>query len=489
MKRPSELYIAALLCVVATMGRVYFPTEPVGAWAVRVVLGFYALVFLVRSFTAPPASPRPWYKKVAMGLGLLPLIVPLALMSGYGFTIAYIFFRTALAVILLGLVIAVALTAWYVRRGRLSGVALRVLVATVTFIAATCFGPLCMWMWAGPAPDVCRGVAEHPAVTRLTPDAYIEQLSFPYEMVYIADEQRIVASFKMGGNLAIGMWDDPDANRLVVVDVKDRQNPVAGVLQLEGDPLPQYMAVGPTSDQLVVNRLGYHRHLLDYIDLTDFPKLRLSQRIETVSHPHAMHLLDDGRLLLATMRREIMLLDHASGEVLHGAPIHMWLGTPGISVTDLAVSPDEHTGYLSMFGTDVVAVDLSNNSLALRSSPVGFGAGQLIHDPLLPRLYRTDFFRNVLQVIDNQTLEVVRETPLGFTPRPLVVAPRRDLLAIGAWIEGVVHFMRRSTGERLDVTIPTGPYLRKLAVDEAQGLLFAATKCGIVMVDLEVLGL
>ncbi|MDP6942588.1 MAG: hypothetical protein QF464_00435 [Myxococcota bacterium] len=489
MKRPSELYIAALLGVIATLGRVYFPTEPVGAWVIRIVSGVYALAFLVRAFTAPPASPRPLRTRVGMGLGLLPLLVLLGLMTGYGFTIAYIFFRWTLAVLLLGAVIAVGVVAWHVRQGRLRGVVLQVLVVSLVFVSATCFGPLCMWMWAKPDLATCQQVAGQPGVTRLTPDIYLEQGSFPYDMAYIPSQQRIAGSFKMAGNLAIGMWDNPEANRLVVVDVTDQAHPVLGELHLEGDPLPQYMTIGPTEDELLVNRLGYERHLLDYIDLTNFPTLRLSQRVETVPLPHGMQRISDDQLLLATMRREVMLLDYASGEVQLSRPIHTFLATPGVTVTDLAVSPDAQTGYLSMFGTHIVAVDLSDGDLAMRSGPVGMGGGLVTHDPLLPRLYRTDFFQNVLHVMDSQTLEIVRETPLSFTPRPTAVAPKRDLVAIGAWIEGVVHFMKRSDGAPIDVTIPVGPYLRKLAIDDERGLLFAGTKCGIVMVDLETFGL
>jgi hypothetical protein len=489
MKRPTELYIALLLGVIATLGRVYFPTEPVGAGGMRVIFGTYALIFLVRALTAGPVGPRPLYVKIGMGLGLLPLIVLLGLITGYGFTLAYIFFRVTLAIVVLGALTVIAVAAWSVRRGRLSMVVLRVLVASIVFMGATVFGPLCMWMWARPDMDACHRVAEHPAIQVLTPERYIADRSFPYEIMYIPSTQRIVGAFKMGGNLAIGPWDIQAGNRLAVVDVSDPNAPVLGELQLEGDPLPQYMTIGPTTDTMIVNRLGYHRHLLDHVDLTNFPTLRISQRIETTPQPHAMQRLDDGRLLLATMRREIMLLDYDTGEVQASVPIHTWLATPGLTLTDLALSPDGQTGYLSMFGTDIIMVDLTDQKLAMRSVGVGFGAGQLIHDPLLPRLYRTDFFQNTFRVLESETLKVLSETPLDYTPRPVAVAPQRDLIALGAWIEGDVHFMRRSTGEPLEVTIPVGPYLRKLAIDDARGLLFAGTKCGIVMADLKAFGL
>ncbi|MDP6944913.1 MAG: hypothetical protein QF464_12245, partial [Myxococcota bacterium] len=274
-----------------------------------------------------------------------------------------------------------------------------------------------------------------------------------------------------------------------VVDVSDRANPVLSDIALEGAPLPQYMTRGPKGDVLVVTRQGYDDHYLDYVDVSGFPTLRLEQRVETVAQPHAVELIDGERLMLATMHSEILLLDYLTGEVLSGTPVRGWLTGPGLTIINLATSHDKRIAYLSMFGTHIAEVDPSRGEAAVRTRWIGFGCGNLIHDPVLPLLHQTDFFQNALRVIDTRTLEVVREIPLGFEPRPLTVAPGRDLLAVGAWLDGVVHFLRRSTGERLDISIPVGPYLRELAIDDERGLLFAASKCGVYMVDLEALGL
>jgi hypothetical protein len=489
MKRPSELYIALLLGLLATTGRVYFPTEPVGARTMGALLAFYATIFAFRGLTTGSTRPTAMLRCLAHVIGALPLAAVLGLMTGYGFTIAYIFFRVSLITWVTLLVVALGTAGLAARRGRLSPSRLRVGVATLAFVCAGCFGPLCMWMWAGPSPETCEEAEAHPAVTCLTPKAFISQRSYPYRLAYFPNTKRIVGAFKMGGNLAIGAWDTPLANKLAVIDVSTREAPILAVLPLEGDPLPQYMATGPSDDELVINRLGYERHLLDYIDLSQFPALRVTQRVETVPQPHTMLRLDDGRLLLATMRGEVLLLDHGSGEVKHGRNMETSLATPGLTLTDMILSPDKETGYLSMFGTDIMAFELTGDSLKMRSRTIGFGAGQFVHHPAQPRIYRTDFFKNVLQTIDSESLELLDEVALGFTPRPIALSTERDLMAVGEWIAGVVHFRRLSTGATLPHTIATGPYLRDLIIDEAEGLLFAATKCGVVMVDLEKLEL
>ena len=475
--------------VLATMGRAFFPTEPLAVWVQGGICALYSLVFVTRAFSAPLPSPLSWPRRLWLALAFTPLIVFLAFLAGHGFVLLYIFTPTLLVTLLIASPSLVVAILYLVRQGKVTPLALRLTLTLLLFSAALSYVPMCMYIWAQPEEQECLEVAEHPALTRLTPPRYVEERSFPYEMTYIHETQRVAASFKMAGNLSIGMWDDPAANRLVVVDLSEVNSPQLAELPLEGDPLPQYMALGPSGQELVVNRLGYERHLLDYVDLSAFPSLRLTKRLETVAQPHAMQLVDGERLMLATMRREIVILDYQTGKVESITPIRTFFATPGFTITDLAVSPDAQVCYASLLGTDVVRVDPSRGEVGVRSRPVGFGAGEIIHDPIEPWLHETDFFQNSVRVVDSRTLDVVRELPLGFAPRPVAVAPKRDLLMVGAWLEGVVHFFRRSTGEPLNVSIPVGPYMRELAIDDERGRLIAASKCGLYLIDLEALGL
>ena len=471
------------------MGRAFFPTEPTLVWIQRGLLGSYAAFYLWRSFSPPAPGPQSLLRRVAYVGGLAPLVLFLGFLAGHGLVLLYIFTPTLLKALSVGVPLLLALTWWLHRKGDVSPLWPRVTRDIVFFLAAFSYVPMCMYIWSQPAEATCEDASRHPAVTRLTPPRYVAERSFPYEMVYMPEAQRVAASFKMAGNLSIGMWDDPKANRLVVVDVSERRRPLLSELALEGDPLPQYMTLGPRAKTLVVNRLGYERHLLDYVDLSGFPELRLDKRLETVPQPHAMQLVDGERIMLATMRREVVLLDYHTGVVQSVTPIRTLFATPGFTITDLAVSPDGRVCYASLLGTDVVRVDPSRGEVGVRSRSVGFGAGEIIHDPIEPWLHETDFFQDSVRVIDSRTLDVVREVELGFAPRPVAVAPERDLLIVGAWLEGVVHFLRRSSGERLEVTIPVGPYMRELAIDDARGLLFAGSKCGLYMIDLEALDL
>lgn len=489
MKRPLMLLIALGLVALASLTRAFFPTEPVGASVLRGVFLVYAALSLLRARRAPREQPRSLGAWCRLALAVLPLLAGLGFVVGHTIVVLFIFAPMALA---LGLCVALSTLLWAwsgVRRGHRSLEAFRGVLAMVIFLSGLTYLPVCLWLWSRPDPGLCQAAAEHPAVHRLTPSSYPEGRSFPYEMTYLPETQRIAASFKMAGNLSLGIWGDPSANRLAVIDVSNRAAPELAELQLEGEPLPQYMAIGPDRQSLVISRPGYGAHYLDYVDLSGFPDLTLTQRLDTASQPHAVRLVGDDRLVLATMHRELLVLDYASGEVKRGTPIPNTLLTPGLTITDMALSPDGSRAFLAMFGTDLVEVRTDTRDGAVRTAPVGLGAGEVTHDPRAPHLYQTDFFQNTLRRIDSGSLEVVQEWPLDFAPRPVAIAPDRDLLAVGDWLGGAVHFMRRGTGERVGAPLSVGPYLRELAVDDARGLLFTASKCGIYLIELDRLSL
>jgi len=489
MKRPLLLFLALGLIALASLTRVFFPTEPIGAWVLRGVFVFYALLSLFFSRRAIPEKGRSPLAWCGIALGSLPLLAGLGFVVGHTVVVLFIFAPLVLTIGACAAFGGLLSTWWAVRRGRRSSEWLRGVLALVIFLSGLAYLPVCLWLWSRPDPAMCQAISDHPAVHRLTPPSYPEGRSFPYEMRYMPETQRIAAAFKMAGNLSLGIWGDPAANRLAVIDVSNRAAPQLAELQLEGEPLPQYMAIGPDGQTLVVSRPGYGAHYLDYVDLSGFPELRLTQRIDTVAQPHAVRLVGDDRLVLATMHRELLVLDYATGEVKSGTPIPNTLLTPGLTITDMDLSPDGSRAYLAMFGTDLVEVRTDVKGGELRTQAVGLGAGELTHDPSSAQLYQTDFFQNALRRIDSASLEVISEWSLDFAPRPVAIAPGRDLLAVGDWLGGAVHFMRRQTGERVGLPLPVGPYLRELALDDAQGLLFTASKCGIYMVELDRLSL
>ncbi|MDP6943985.1 MAG: hypothetical protein QF464_07535, partial [Myxococcota bacterium] len=102
-------------------------------------------------------------------------------------------------------------------------------------------------------------------------------------------------------------------------------------------------------------------------------------------------------------------------------------------------------------------------------------------------LFLADLLLNRVSVIDRHTLTETRHIALDYTPRPVILDESRDLLMVGDWFAGEVHFYRMSTLEPLPFRVPVGPYLRNFAFDPSRGLLFTASKCGVYQVHVDAL--
>lgn len=487
MKRALLLLSALALLALASMTRAFFPTEPVGATALRGLFIVYALICVGLIRWGPPGAPTGLKHTLLWLLGSLPLAFGLAFVAGHTLIVLFIFLPELLSALLLCVAIFFGLS---LRAGLRSGDVMRRLrwaSLGVALVFGLAYIPICFWLWSSPDPERCEALTQAPAVQRLTPLTYPAGRSFPYEMLYRQESGHLAAAFKMAGNLSLGLWGDEQANRLALIDLSNPQSPLLSELDLEGEPLPQYMTLGPSRDELIISRPGYGEHLLDYVDLSALPKLTLSRRVQAPSQPHALGLLSAERLVLATMHREVLTLDYGSGEVVDGTPIPNLAMSPGLTITDMALSPDKTKAYLAMFGTQLVEVDLTKRGGSLRYASVGFGAGEVTHHPDAPTLYQTDFFQNELRIIDSASLEVRESWELDFAPRPVALDPERDLVALGDWLGGEVHLRRMSTGERLGEPIPVGPYLREFAIDSPRGLLFTASKCGVHLIDLKAL--
>ena len=483
MRRQDGIIAALSLGTLAMTGRAFYPTDPPLAYGLSAVLILYALIHLGRGM-GWLSSPRSRWGRALNGVGHLPLMLALGVMVVHSVVMLFILSGVALTVISL-LTVAV-LTRWARkwRRETLSSVHLRARLWVILFLVAGAYVPLCAYIWHQPDPEACAAVVEHPAVTRLTSERYPAMRSFPYELAMLGDTGRIAASFKMAGNLTIRPWDDPAANLLVVIDPSDLASPQVGALALGGEALPQYMVYDPARQEVVVNRLGFGDDLMEVIDVSSFPDLRRVRRHDAVDQPHAMHLLEGGQILVTTMRREVYTLDYETMLPRSRVAVPTWFATPGFTFTDLTLSPDRGVGFASTLGTDVVRIDPRGDG-AVRHRGRGFGAGEITHHPSAPRLYETDFFQDSLRVIDSRTLETTQEVALGFSPRPVAISPRRDLVAVGDWFSGVVHLLSIDTLSARSTPIPVGRYLREFALDEARGRLYAASTCGVYAIDLD----
>lgn len=483
--RPHHLVAAAFAGALAVVARGYYPTLPIPAYGLTALLVAAALVHvsLAWSPAPPPGNRLPWSRRLLLAPAALLYAAALGFMVFHGAVLWFIVERASFYVAV-GLELAAVLVALVFLRGRLSYRARWLFVVTLIFVDAIAFIPVCMHIWQRPDPAACAAADGHPAVSRLTPASLPAGYSFPYEILWLPESKRLVGSFKMAGNLTIRPWDRPWANRLVVVDTTALDAPVVADLQLEGEPLPQYMGHHQGRDEIVVNRLGFWRQLYDFVDLSGFPELRLVRRVELPVQPHGMHLVDGGtRIAQVTMFRELALFDYDSVEELSRVVIPTLFWDPGFTVLDVARDADDDTLYAAMLGSGIVRLDWRRGASGVRVRTVGFGGGEITVDPEAPMLWLTEFFGGSLREVDARTLEIRREVDLGYKPRPVAVDAPGDRVFVGNWFDGEVNIYRRSSLERIAGPLPIGPYMRDLAWDAEREVLFAASKCGLWAID------
>ena len=107
-------------------------------------------------------------------------------------------------------------------------------LASLVFAGSLHFVAWAAWMWSPPSPEVCRAVADAEGVTRLSPEAWPQEPSHPYDLLYIEEEGWLMAAFKMAGNGALSFWDNHEANRVFAVNVQDPTQ--RAVLPMSGRP-------------------------------------------------------------------------------------------------------------------------------------------------------------------------------------------------------------------------------------------------------------
>ncbi|MDP6943027.1 MAG: hypothetical protein QF464_02660 [Myxococcota bacterium] len=474
----SELLAVALSAVLLlAVARGYHPTYPTGTNFLRACfagLALWAVFRLVR----PGRLGRRW--RLLLGVpAVLVLTGAIAMMVAMGWIVLQIRLpQIALPLLTVQAIAVIGALVWAwrvegVRRwvGRWLGVA--IVVNTLGYMG------LAAWIWAAPSAESCAPVAG-PGVTRLTPQSYPDAHSVPFEVLYVPEEKKVVGTFKMAGNNVIDLWDDPDANRLVVVDVSDPSRPVLGDLPLSGELLPEHMDYSPTQREIVLNRVGYGSHSLDFVSLADFPALTLRHRRALDFPPHGVVTFTDHRsvgVFGVNMQFEAVEAETGEPQSRRQYPY----GGPTVMVAYISRPRDTDVVYISTWGQMVTELNLVTGERRVVRVP--FGGGDILFVPEMKRVYLTDLMFRRLHILDSRSMRLDRTISLDFQPRAIAVDYARDLLMIGAWFTGDVHFYRLRTLEPVGDPVGLGPYLRKVSYDTERSLLYGASSCGLYQLD------
>lgn len=482
--RAEYVLVACYAAVLGWFAQSYHPTNPRGTellWLVFGVAGAYAVA-------RAAAGPRAWLdRRVVRWLLWVPKLVVLFALAQYVATSFLVLHMRSPPVARVAAVAEIAvwigLWAWARKRPAMRRRA-RVTAGAILFSDAILYVLLCAWMWQPPAAEECAGVVRPGIVDRLTPQEWADGLSYPYELHYLPAEDKVVASFKMAGNTVLDVWDVPRSNRMAVIDVSDPAAPRLAELPLPGLAIPEHMAYRAASREVIVNRVGYTDNTLDFVELADFPELRLRLSKELDFPPHGVVVPDDEAWVgVISVHLEMLAVDPVTAAELWRKRIPY--NGPIATLTNLARMPGSSMVYLSTFGRPLTEYDYASHET--RTVQVDFSGGDLTTVGATRSVYQTDMMFGQLNEVDARTMRVMRTLDLGYQPRPVAADYKRDLLFVGGWFTGEVHLYRLSTLEPLGEPIPVGSYLRKFSWDAARGHLYTGSRCGVYRVDVDAL--
>ena len=489
LARGAELcWYGSVLLALGFTHRVYFPTVPAAAWAMAGVLwGAAAVAFLlalVPALAERVAALGPWRRRLLIYPWLLVPLAPLVGMYAIAMLTMVVVYdlEVALPVAIADLLLALALAVLAARRPRARRLA-RLAISFLLLAHGLQQIPQTTLLWAPPSAALCDGLLAQPHVRRMTEPDRPQLLSYPYEVIYIPEEDLVAASFKMAGNLTLGFWDDPDANELVLVR-PGPDGPVEIAVHAFGDlMMPEYMAYDPQRRQLALTRLGFGEHRLEVFDISRFPDIELVRSIPIDWEPHSI-LVDAPRDRLVAFSAEQMVVFMSLHDYSELGRRPLGQGGTGF-VHYVRASHTPGMLLVSLLGAALLRYDILTGQI--ERVPVTYGGGDVVELPRWRRIIYGDPIFSGINVISTRSLRQIERIELDYHPRPIAADLGRHVVAIGDWYAGTVHLHRARDLEPIPGTVDIGPYVRNFAYDQARGRLFAASKCGIYQVDVDAL--
>jgi hypothetical protein len=486
LHRPESLLIAFYAVVLGICPPVFWPTDPQNASVVRYAFWFAAVVYLFaartpRERTAPASTIVRWSHRAAWALGGAFGLVVVAWMHACAYlVVALLSVPLAISVGVFEFV-ALSVCAWAAWRRPSARPAVKGVVATVLCLGCMQFVGFAAWVWSPPASETCEALIRPGTVDRLTPAHWPQENSQPFSLLYIPEEGWLVAAYKMAGNGGFFFWNTPSANRVWGVDLDDPSSWAEVPLGAEKTPL--HLTYEPDTRQLLVGRQGPGEHALSLVSLTELPAMSL---VQTIAYPYAPHklatqlnhehfgvLTEHGRfgVLAVDGLKESRSIELTIPGDHQAVPLYAW-HAPGTSKF-----------YVSLLLYPLAEIDMT--TLEVRWTDIQFGGGHVLGLEGHPEIFHTDMLTKRLDVISREDLTLTRRLDLDYTPRALALDQTRDLLMLGSWFDGEVHFYRLSTLQPLGVSVTVGPGLRDLVFEPERGLLFSGSTCGVYRVPVD----
>jgi hypothetical protein len=377
---------------------------------------------------------------------------------------------------------------WWWGRTRGRGVLLAVpasMLALHMVVAGTVVVPL----FSPPDESVCASLTEQPGVSLLS-TGLTEGFGAWVEL--LPGGRRLAATFKVHHDLLLSGDGDSGENRILFLSRGQNAKPVAPALKFPDIRFPERMSID-AEGRLVFTMLdGRGRHAVGVVDyplstapqvdrLTEFPTAPMAHSFE----PNRLHE-HDGRYVVFGIEDEVRMLDPETLVV-----VDKWqrsnIDHLGGKFCLYLVSPSPDRVILSTLGFNLIDINLDTKQERTLTLPWPGAAGVLALIPEREILVLVDMLFHNLVLIDLDRFEILATHALDFGPRTVAWASGPELLFVGSYIDGDVHTYRLDDGSpslrEVGTPIQVGGTLRHLRLDEAPNYLYAASKCGLIGID------
>ena len=490
-KRWECLLYACYWLLLAGCSRVFFPTSPKGAH-------FHVVFFLILCFLSLiefffPASQRPHgltfrvARTVVAFIFYAILAILILQMTIAGLVVFYLVWPTALKTVLSLEMLILIISVLIVVKDKSLRPYARATFRTIVFFNCVIYIPLYAWLWHPPSASECERIVNPGVVSRQTPQSFPRNLSYPYNVRYAPDKRIVFASFKMAGNLILGFWDKPSANRVIAIDVSENAKHPLGVLRIGGGLMPENFEYNQEKGEMLVTYIGFGKQSIGLIGMNDFPKLRLL-RIRNVDYePNGIAMMPGGReFSVVSIDHVLVFYNYSDFRELYRTVLIPSLSqkiSEGLSLLHVWHTPGTPFFYLSSVGPMLAEYNMETKKMRL--AKVVFGGGDLVAVPESQTIYQTDILSGSLNVVDAKSMTLKKRIRLGYTPRAVQADFGRDIVMVGDWFRGTINLYRASTLNRIVPPVPVGSYLRDFDYDAERGLLFSASKCGVYQTDID----
>jgi len=153
-------------------------------------------------------------------------------------------------------------------------------------------------------------------------------------------------------------------------------------------------------------------------------------------------------------------------------------------VQDIAFDPRARRLFTVSLWKTPYLTEVDQRTLARkRKVSIGGSHYDVVYDPGSDRVFASAWYGSRVRMVDAKTLQLQGRIPTGLGARALAVAKRQGLLLASSIYDGKLRICNAASGEVREA-LQVGGHVKDIAVDEARGVAYFWSQCGLYRLDL-----